>query len=70
MISLLIEVQTVRIDKIAGTHDVGASDSWNHVTVLETAIEDSDRHALAQQSDVMQTVPCQHLNLLFSIAIG
>lgn len=60
----------VGVDKILGTHDVSMGEGGYDVGILETTVENGDGDAFAHESDVMQTVSSQHLNLLLAIAIG
>ena len=70
VICLLIEMLAVGIDEILGTHDVSMGEGGYDVGILETTVENGDSDAFAHESDVMQTVSSQHLNLLLAIAIG
>ena len=70
MIGLLIEILTVGIDEIPGTHDVSMGKGGYDVGILESTVENGDGDAFAQEPDVMQTVSGQHLNLILAIAIG
>ena len=70
VIGLLVEMLTVGIDEILGPHDIGSLEGWDDVAVLETTVEDGDGDAFSHESDVMQSLPSEHLNLFFAIAIG
>ena len=56
MISLLIEIWTVGINKILGAFDVGTLEGWNLINVHESTIKDGDGDALAAIANIMQTM--------------
>ena len=70
MIRLLVEERTVRIDKVLGTGDVRLRKSWDDVYILESPVEYGNRHALTTESDVVQTLSLEHLQLILAVAVS
>ena len=69
VISFLIKIRTVGINKVFCTRNDGVLKGGEYIAILKSAIKHGDGNALATVSDVVQTMTVKHLNLFATMAV-